>query len=325
MSSVAVYAEDGVLKHYMPNIHATLRPRYEYSVDDGDMRFQVRNARVGLEGELAPIISYRAEVDLCDRGSVKPLDVWGRLTIVPQFKAQFGNMRMPFTLGSARAPHQYLFADRPTTDKQTCSPRNVGLKLIYGPTSTPLSIEGGVFNTTANSNHQIWQKRMAAAAKINYNIDNLLLQTGFQSIAPGPVRINHLSGALSWHTDSWLVEGEYVYKHYAADMAPDAHAYNFMADYGMPVKAGYFNLLSLQGRWDGVTNHSDGATIAEDGRLVINTPAFNRITFGSTLSYICAGLRCDLRLNYEQYFYHSSVTQPDNDRNKLVAELVIRF
>lgn len=322
--AVSVNAEDGITIP-KPNIHGTLRPRYEYAVDDGDMRFQVRDARVGVDGSLCRMFDYKAEVELCDKGSMKTLDVWGRVNFAPQFKAQLGNMRMPFNIGSMRAPHQYLFADRATTDKQVASPRNVGLKLIYSPTSVPLTIEGGVFNSKSNSNQQVWQDKMAAAAKARYRIGDMSVIAGFQSLMPGNVRANHFSGSLTWETSSWLLEGEYVYRHYDGDAAPEVHAYDFMANYGIPVKLGCFNRLSFQGRWDGITDYSDGVTMDDDGHLAITTPAFNRLTAGATISYVMANVRCDFRLNYENYFYHSGVTAPDNDRNKLVAELVVRF
>ena len=64
------------LKKYMPEVHATLRARYEISTADGDGRFQVRNARVNLKGNIADFLGYYFQADFCDRGSFRMLDAY---------------------------------------------------------------------------------------------------------------------------------------------------------------------------------------------------------------------------------------------------------
>ncbi len=304
---------------WMPEINGTIRPRYEWSTSTGDMRFQVRNARVSLNGKMTSFITYRAEVDLCQLGSVRCLDVWGRIALSHNFALQLGQMRMPFTLGSYRPPHVYLFANRPFNDKQVGSPRQVGAKGIYELSSVPFSVEAGVFNTSAITNHSVWQEHLGYAAKIRYILNGqYTFLVGTQSLCPLDTRLNDFSGAVSWTDGRFLLEGEYVYRHPVGKEFKAGHAYNFMTDYKMKVKVGYFNRLSFQARWDGMTDMFDGNS---EEML----PARNRITLGTTLSYVSGGLRTDLRLNFEQYFYHHGVTPTASDGNKLVAEMVIRF
>ena len=62
-----------------PHIHGTLRSKYEYQTSEGEGRFEVRNARVSVDGKVTPFISYKAEIDLCDEGSIKMLDAYTRL------------------------------------------------------------------------------------------------------------------------------------------------------------------------------------------------------------------------------------------------------
>lgn len=304
---------------YVPRLNGTLRTRFEWATIDEKTRFQVRNARIALNGKLMPSVTYRAELDLCDRGTVKCLDVWGRVDLSSHLAVQLGQMRMPFTMGSARAPHQYYFANRATTDKQAGSPRQVGAKLIYNLGVAPLSIEAGVFNTSAITNHNVWQKHLGYAGKAKYRLwGDLTLLGGFQSLCPDSVRINHVSGALSWQTDRWLIEGEYIYRHPTHRVFDASHAYSFMADYGMPVKVGYFNRLSFQGRFDGMTSTWDGKSATAD-------PARNRVTIGLSLGYVNGGRSAVMRLNYEQCYFHHDVTPTPGEGNKLVAELVVRF
>ncbi|MBD5242826.1 MAG: hypothetical protein HDS08_06560 [Bacteroides sp.] len=304
---------------WMPEINGTLRPRYEWSTSTGDMRFQVRNARVSLNGKIAPIITYRAEVDLCQLGAVRCLDVWGRIDLSRTVAVQVGQMRMPFTLGSYRPPHVYLFANRPFTDKQVGSPRQVGAKGIFQLPKVPFSVEAGVFNTSAITNHSVWQEHLGYAGKVRYILDRkLTFLAGAQSLCPLDTRVNDFSGAVSWDDGRFLLEGEYVYRHPTNDTYSPGHAFNIMGDYKMNVKVGYFNRLSFQARWDGMTDMWDGTS---DAML----PARNRVTLGTTLSYVSGGLRTDLRLNFEQCFYHHGVTPTASEGNKLVAEMVIRF
>ena len=61
------------------NIHGTIRSKYEYQTEEGEGRFEVRNARISVDGQLSPIVFYKAEIDLCDEGKIKMLDAYTRL------------------------------------------------------------------------------------------------------------------------------------------------------------------------------------------------------------------------------------------------------
>ena len=66
-------------KDYLPEIHGTIRGKYEYQTTMGAGRFEVRNARVSVTGNVLPIVAYKAEIDLSDEGSIKMLDAYARL------------------------------------------------------------------------------------------------------------------------------------------------------------------------------------------------------------------------------------------------------
>lgn len=72
--SLAAAAQD-----YKPEIHGTIRAKYEYQPDLGKGRFEIRNARVGIEGKIIPIVRYKAEIDLSDEGAIRMLDAYVRL------------------------------------------------------------------------------------------------------------------------------------------------------------------------------------------------------------------------------------------------------
>ena len=101
-----------------PHIHGTLRSKYEYQTSEGEGRFEVRNARVSVDGKVTPFISYKAEIDLCDEGSIKMLDAYTRLKPIQPLAFTIGQMRVPFTIDAHRSPHQQYFANRSFIAKQ---------------------------------------------------------------------------------------------------------------------------------------------------------------------------------------------------------------
>ena len=78
LSIATAGAQLTIPKEYLPKVHGTIRSKYELQTTTGMQRFQVRNARVSLDGKVLPVIAYKAEIDLSDEGSIKMLDaLWG--------------------------------------------------------------------------------------------------------------------------------------------------------------------------------------------------------------------------------------------------------
>lgn len=309
---------------YIPVIHATLRPRYEAEIgNDYVGRFEMRNARLSAEGYVCPAVDYKLQADLCDRGKFKMLDAWVGLSVTRGFRIIAGQTLMPFSVDGIRSPHNYLFANKSYAGEVVGGTRGAGAKLCY-EAQFPLKIEAGVFNNATISDHDVWEKDPAFAAKARYTIGGVLVECGFKTAAPDSIRINFMNGVISWKSDRWQIEGEYIYKHYTNHSFKPVHAYSGFASYGMPVDAGLFNLLSFQGRWDGLTDHSIGNR-DKDGRLYLTDEARNRLTVGSTISHIEANVKVDVRLNYEKMFYHHGYEIPQGDGDKIVIELSLRF
>lgn len=310
--------------NYRPNIHGTLRPRYELLTDSGESRFQVRNARLTIDGRIAPQIDYFAQVDLCAKGSFMPLDFWVRIGITKGLRLQAGQFRMPFGVDMFRAPHTYFFSNRAFMVRNMCNYRAVGIKGSFTLPSLPLTFEAGVFNPYAIGIHEVWCKNMNYSAKAVYNLPGVKIATGFMSICPDRVRANLVNACIGWFNDRWTVESEYTHEHYTRHGHKAAHGYTVFGVYRMPIKAGVFNRLSFEGRVDGITDHSTAYDV--EGGLVTNNPGRNRITLGSTISYIrTANMFVDLRIDYEKFFYHRGITPPEGQNDKIVAEIVLRF
>lgn len=309
---------------YMPVFHGTVRARWEMETDGGVSRFQVRNARLSVAGKVAPWADYFINTDLCDRGKMKILDAWGRITPADGLNLRAGQFRMPFGVDPFRGPDQYFFANRSYIGKQVCNVRGVGAEIAYTLPSAPLKIALSAFNPGGIADHDEWNHAMAYAGKITYGVGNLTLATGLMSLIPDSVRTNIIDAAVTWKCAGWTVEGEYMNKHYTNSSHATCHAYNIFADYSHPMTGSIFNRWSLQARFDGMTDHSSGVRNAL-GSLVTNDAARNRITLGGTLSYIKGARHLDLRLDYEKSFYHHDITAPRGEGDKIVAEMVVRF
>lgn len=311
-----------------PKIHGAIRARFEYGTRTGEERFEARNARLTVAGMVAPQIDYFAQADLCDRGTMKILDAWGRLKIADGLRIRAGQFRLPMGTDCFRGPANYIFSNRSFLVKQMNNVRGVGAELQYQKqlsAGNSIGVSAGAFNPTSITDQTKWVKSLAYAGKVSYTHGGWKVEAGTETLIPDSVRVNLTGASLSWHNDRLLVEGEYLYKHYVNRAHKAAHGWQVFADYGFPVKWGVFNRFSVQGRYDGITAHSSGKRNKE-GKLYTDFDPSNRATIGGTLTYAYKAVHCDVRLSYEKFFYHENhrTGNPDAE-DKVCAELVVRF
>lgn len=312
-------------KDYLPEIHGTIRGKYEYQPQMDASRFEVRNARFSVTGNVLPIVAYKAEIDLSDEGSIKMLDAYTRIFPFKGLNFTIGQMRVPFTIDAHRSPHQQYFANRSFIAKQAGNVRDVGATLEYRlQNGVPLTIEGGIFNGSGLTNQKQWQRSMnySVKAQILYP-ENANLTLGIQTIKPREVRINMYDIGMFYKLGNFHIEGEYLFKHYAQQAFKNVHAVNGFVNYDLKLPK-VFRKISFLARYDMLTDHSDGIADPETGRLVINDPSRHRLTGGITLS-LGKAFVADIRLNYEKYFYKRSGTAKESEQDKLVLEVMTRF
>lgn len=163
--------EEKAKTDYRPVVHGTLRGKYEYQPEEKAGRFQVRTARVSIEGKVAPVVAYKAEIDLSDEGKIKMLDAYTRLSPLKGFDFTIGQMRVPFTIDAHRSPHQQYFANRSFIAKQVGNVRDVGATLGYKiDGSLPLTLQAGVFNGSGLTDQKdFWTNNINYSAKHNGN------------------------------------------------------------------------------------------------------------------------------------------------------------
>lgn len=316
-----------------PKVHGTLRGKYEYQTEEGEGRFQVRNARVSLEGNVTKIVSYKAEIDLSDEGQIKMLDAYTRINPVRGLDFTIGQMRVPFTIDAHRSPHMQYFANRSFIAKQVGNVRDVGVTLGYSfNAGIPIKLEAGMFNGSGLTDQKdFWTNNINFSAKVQFFLPrgfNITLST--QKIKPDNIGIMMYDAGAYYHGHGWHVEAEYLYKHYAGNAFDAVHSVDAFVSYDIPLRKCFFKKITPLVRYDYMSDHSDGMRYNSDGdedvsgSLIINDYQRSRLTGGLTFS-LSLPFVSDIRLNYEKYFYRDGAIAKPSERDKIVIEFMTRF
>lgn len=329
MTVLSVFALSAVAQDknpFIPEIHGTVRAKYEYEPQIDKGRFEIRNARLSVEGKVIPIVRYKAEIDLSDEGSIKMLDAYIRLQPMDALKFTFGQMRVPFTIDAHRSPHLQYFANRSFIAKQVGNVRDVGASVSWKFNDRmPVTLEGGIFNGSGLTNQKnFWTDNYNFSFKAQTTIARQFnITLSCQKANAGDVNVMMYDAGAYWQSQRWHIEAEYLRKHYSDGSFTPVNAIDAFAAYRIPLKKG-LNAISFLGRYDYMSDHSNG-TKDESGNLKIDDPERHRLTGGVTLSLGKESLQADIRLNYEQYFYNKGVTPAISEQNKIVLEFVAHF
>ena len=314
------------------HIHGTLRSKYEYQTSEGEGRFEVRNARVSGDGKLTDMVSYKAEIDLCDEGSIKMLDAYTRLRPVAPLALTIGQMRVPFTIDAHRSPHQQYFANRSFIAKQVGNVRDVGAAVAYNlKTGIPVTLEAGLFNGSGLTGQKdYWTKSVNFSGKAQmFFPQGFNLTLSMQKIRPDHVGVMMYDAGAYWHAHGWHIEGEYLYKHYSHNAFHDVHAFDAFVAHDFRMERGALKYVTPLLRYDYMSDHSDGMRYLDgkksaEGALTVNDYKRSRLTGGVTFSFAKPFIS-DIRLNYEKYFYRDGAVAKPSERDKIVVEFMTRF
>lgn len=332
-SATAMADDDKDKVDRTPKVHGTIRGKYEYQTEENQGRFQVRNARVSLDGNINKVVSYKVEIDLSDEGQIKMLDTYTRIKPLRGLDFTIGQMRAPFTIDAHRSPHLQYFANRSFIAKQVGNVRDVGATIGYSfNVGFPITLQAGMFNGSGLTDQKdFWTNNVNFSAKAQMFFPrgfNLTLST--QKIKPDNVSVMMYDAGAYYHAHGWHVEVEYLYKHYAHDAFKPVHALDAFVSYDIPLRKCFFKKISPLVRYDYMSDHSDGKRYNADGdedetgTLVINDYRRSRLTGGFTFS-LDLPFVSDIRLNYEKYFYRSGAIAKPSEKDKIVIEFMTRF
>lgn len=340
------------------NIHGILRGKFEYQPEMQASRFEVRNARLSVDGTLRQVAAYKLEVDLCDESAIKMKDAWVRLTPWKSLRATLGQQRMPFSIDAHRNPSAQYFANRSFIAKQVGDMRDVGFQLGYDWTDAEgrkvLTLDAGVFNGSNLDNQKTaWFTAPSYSARLQWFPVKewaIIPSIQHQKIAERKAAYTsfdigtYYEVATSPKGGLLHLEAEYLHKSYQHDAFTDCNAIDAMAIYKQPLsERNFLEGISYLMRYDYMDDHSDGKkgfVSADDNdklpitnndlqntnpKLLITDHARHRITAGFTLHVRNKLFPTDLRLNYEKYLYAHNGIAKESEQDKLVCELMIRF
>lgn len=311
---------------YLPEIHGTIRAKYEYEPQISKGRFEIRNARINVEGKVIPAVRYKAEIDLSDEGAIKMLDAYVRILPKDFLNITVGQMRVPFTIDAHRSPHLQYFANRSFIAKQVGNVRDVGVAAswTFGD-RLPVTLEGGIFNGSGLTGQKdYWTDKYNFSFKAQTLIARQLnITLSCQKANAGDTGVMMYDVGTYWDNSRWHLEAEYLRKHYSGGAFRPVNAVDAFAVYRLPLKKGLTS-ISFLGRYDYMSDHSKGST-DDNGNLKTDDPERHRLTGGVTLGLGNKSLQADLRLNYEQYFYAKGVSPAISEQNKIVAEFTVHF
>ncbi|MGM9846150.1 MAG: porin [Muribaculaceae bacterium] len=321
---------------YMPKLHGILRGKYEYEPELGASRFEVRNARLSVEGKFFGRSEYKLEVDLCDESEIKMKDAWVRLNPYKTLRFTIGQQRMPFTIDAHRNPSAQYFANRSFIAKQVGDMRDVGFQagwdFLDGSKRKVLSVDAGIFNGSNLDNQKTaWFKSPGYSARLQYYpVKGLVIvpSVQHQQIADRKASYTSIDIGACYERSGWHVEGEYLRKMYGNDAFSDCSALQTMLMYKHAIRGNnsFIESVSGLGRYDYMQDHSSGKSgMADDGKTLIMTDAErHRMTLGVTLGVRNPYFRTEIRVNYENYWYpHGGAKESEQD--KIVCELMIKF
>ena len=61
---------------YVPKLDGTIKAKMEVDLNGGEYRFSVRNARLGVRGNVSPKMNYRLQMDFGNEGKISLLDAY---------------------------------------------------------------------------------------------------------------------------------------------------------------------------------------------------------------------------------------------------------
>ncbi len=341
-------------KPFLPTVSGVLKTRFETDTENGDVRFNVNNARLGLAGTMVKAyktdVKYTFQAELNAEGKLYLLDCYVTLRY-GQFEMSVGQQLCRFGTELSRGPKLNYFANSSFVSGYVGSyydyydgsvrngnfgARDIGVLLKYNNnTSVPIKAQIGLMNGSG-MNNPAWRDRVNVVARLWLDENTALGGFGtalnyYTGTTPFGERITMAGGELKYHAGELIVEGEYANRwlEVTEDETDSMGLAALQAIYRIPVKGwGPIKFIAPTARWDYGHNMSIVTESAVNGKEVTH---FNvqRATGGVTLGFVPQLLKCELRLNYEHYFFEggkpAALASNPTFQNKFMVEFFLVF
>ena len=316
------------IKVYTPRIEGTIRGKYEYFTELEQNRFQVRNARFSIQGKVARITSYKAEIDLSDEGKTKMLDAFVKFQPQKWWSFTIGQQKVPFSTDNLRSPHNFYFANRSFIGKQLINLRDVGASLNFtNQKYIPFNFTFGLFNGLGlySQDKPLDLNQMSYAGRVIFMPTNSIqFQINALTINPDVIRINFYNIGVIYEVRNLTFEAEFLHKTYNSEILLDfikTDSWLLQAIYDIPTpRLKNIRKISPLIRYDDMTRNKRYDVQNSSSINIKTDEARKRFTGGITFS-LAKPFVNDIRLNYERYFW----TDGKATDSKIVAEFVVHF
>lgn len=308
-------------KSRFPIFDASIKTKYEYALKTNMLRFSVRNSRMGISGNIADPIKYRAQVELSSEGKFEVLDLNGTITLFKGFNLTLGQTGLPIFNPYIITPSQMMFANRAFIGKYFTGTRDIGALASYKTqiNSMPVEIELGVFNGST-INNPVWTNRPSFAGRVRVGcMDGLRATAKFYKNPRIDLDDLIFFGAdLRYSKQSFRVEAEYMNRHNVTNETHRSAIYIQGAYTITTFNRKIVKSLTPAVRWDAIGEN-----------LKVNKIDAGRFTFGLGLGLSNNPYGSLIRFDYEHYLVERPIAEfnkyDEMDSNKFTVELLVIF
>ncbi len=349
---------------FVPKIDGAVKAKFELSTYDGQFRFNVRNSRFGVSGNVSRHMVYRMQVDFNNEGKVSILDAYAGYQ-TGGWDIRLGQQQYHLSTDLDRGPSSNMFANRsflakyltgyygselvdgkPKDFVRTLGSRDLGVMATYTfKTRIPLKLFFGVFNGSGINNPE-WGKSVnfVGRAEIGKNVDGLRLALAYyDGSAPTHDRVIEIGDVyeqvpfqqkmrigvveLCYRYGALFIEGEYA-RRYLENYSGQNQvmtASHIHSYYLFSMRPSCaLNHIAPIVRWD-VGNGMDYLNKVTESVQTVNA---NRITMGVNFGFGKKFTRSEIRLNYEKYLMKDEPSDLSINKlyqDKFTVEVVAAF
>ncbi len=347
---------------YVPQIDGAVKVKLETDLSSGAYRFNVRNSRFGVKGNVSRNMTYRIQVDFNNEGKVSILDSYVGYT-AGGFNVQLGQQLYRFSTDLDRGPTTNMFANRSFLSKyltgyygselsggevvgyvRTLGARDLGAMFSYAfKAGVPMKVYAGVFNGSGINNPE-WGKKVNLVGRWEIGGSEGLRGSlaYYDGYTPLQLKVKETDGGrttesvqtrlrmagleLRYVRGGLFVEGEYARRILDMGAAREVMTAALVHGYyrfGLPERA-FARYIAPIVRWD-LGNNIDYLNTSTRQREAFDA---NRITVGANLGFGEKLIRSEVRLNYEKYLFGRKPSDFASNRafhDRLTLEVVASF
>lgn len=303
----------------LPRVYSIIKTDFEWNTETGKKRFILRNARLGVKGNLSPLINYNAEMDLSDEGVFRVLQA--HATFKPyrsdnhNLSFQVGYQKPAFSSEYLRTPMGIFFIKKSlVVNEITASMVDVGVVANYAFKNNilPFELSVGVMNGMGFKNRTFTVPNYTGRLKLIPYEGLSLIAEYYGGNTADTNRVDIWGFECAYQNDNFLIEAEYLHRqteYVDLLMIKKRNGLLVQSYYKFPLKnAGVLHYIAPSLRWDMLGNS-----------IFTEKLQFARLTAGVNFGIDKTFLKAEFRLNYEKYF--KAISLEGNDL--FLAEFII--